>query len=179
MNSDTFNKWAGAILSALLLMFALRTIIAESKTEGPPAKPGFEVAEAKESDGKAADAKPAQADPPIAVALKTSDLDVGKGLIRPCQACHSFDKGGANKVGPNLFGIVGRKVAAADGYAYSDAMKAKGGAWGFGELYTFLANPKGVVPGTKMTFAGYPKFEDRANLLLYLRSLADSPVAMP
>ena len=179
MNSDSFNKWAGAILSAMLLLFALRTVIAESRPEGPPAKAGFEVAEAKDGEAKGTAEAPKQADPPVAVAMKTSDMDVGKNLTKACAACHSFDKGGPNKVGPNLYSIIGRKVASADGYTYSDAMKAKGGNWGFDELYAFLANPKGVVPGTKMGFAGYPKFEDRANLLLYLHSLSDAPVAMP
>jgi len=181
MTSNNLNTWLGALLSAMMVMFALRTIIAESKSEGAPEKPGYEVAELKDgAGGKSVAEAPKQADPAVAVAMKTSDMDVGKGLTKACLACHSFDKGAANKVGPNLYNIVGRKVASAEGYTtYSDAMKAKGGTWGFEELYTFLANPKGVVPGTKMGFAGYPKFEDRANLLLYLRSLADTPAAMP
>ncbi len=179
MNSDTFNKWAGALLSALLLLFALRTVINESKQEGPPAKPGYEVAEAKEGSGKVESAVAAVPDPPVAVALKTTDVEVGKGLTRACQACHSFDKGGPNKVGPNLWNIVSRKAASAEGYAYSDALKAHGGNWGYEELYKFLAAPKATVPGTKMTYAGLPKFEDRANVLAYLRTLSDAPVALP
>ena len=180
MNSDSFNKWAGAFLSALLLMFALRTVINESKPEGPPAKAGYEVAEAKEGSAEAAvPTAPAQPDPPVAVALKTTDADAGKGLTRACQACHSLDKGGPNKVGPNLWNVVGRKAASIGGYAYSDAMKAHGGSWGYDELYKFLAAPKKVIVGTKMTFAGLPKFEDRANLLTYLRTLSDAPVPLP
>ena len=181
MNSDSFNKWAGAILSAMLLLFALRTIIKEMSPEGPPAKAGFEVVAMKETAGGAAEAAvtPAQPDPVIAVAMKTVDVDTGNKLTRPCQACHSFDKGGPNKVGPNLWGIVGRKVASIAGFTYSEAMKSKGGNWGYDELYKFLANPKGVVAGTKMGFAGYPKFDDRANLLSYLRTLSDAPVPMP
>ncbi len=180
MQSNNFNTWLGAILSALLVMFALRTVIAESKSEGATEKPGYEVAEMKDgAGGKAAPEAPKKADPPVAVAMKTTDMDVGKTLTKACAACHSFDKGGPNKVGPNLYNIVGRKVASAEGYTYSDAMKAKGGNWGFDELYAFLAAPKAVVPGTKMSFAGYPKFEDRANLLLYLHSLSEAPVEMP
>ncbi len=180
MQSNNFNTWLGAILSALMVMFALRTIIAESKGEGAPEKAGFEVAELKDNaGGKAAVEAPKVPDAPIAVAMKTSDADVGKTLSKACQACHSFDKGGANKVGPNLWGVLGRKPASHDGYVYSDAMKAKAGNWGYEEIYAFLAAPKAVLPGTKMTYAGLPKFEDRANVLAYLRTLADAPVPMP
>ena len=180
MNSGSFNTWLGAILSAALLMFGLRTIIMEAKPEGPPAKAGFEVAEMKEGAGAAtAAATGDQAAPPVADALKKADADSGNKLSKACQACHSFDKGGANKVGPPLWGVVGRKVASIDGFTYSEAMKAKGGNWGFDELYKFLASPKGVIPGTKMGFAGYPKFDNRADVIAYLRTLADSPVPLP
>jgi len=180
MNSGTFNKWLGALLSAALLMFALRTIIMESKPEGPPAKPGYDVAEMKEAPaGTAAVTAPAVPDPPVAEALKKADVDSGSKLSKPCQACHSFDKGGANKVGPNLWGVVGRKVGGVDGFAYSDGLKAMGGNWDYDHLYKFLANPKGMVSGTKMGFAGYPKFDNRADVIAYLRTLADSPVPLP
>jgi cytochrome c len=178
MNSGTFNKWLGAILFATLLMFGLNTIIMESRPEGPPAKPGFEVAEVKETAAGAA-ATPAAADPAIADALKKADADSGQKLTRPCQACHTFDKGGAAKVGPNLWGVVGRKVASTDGFAYSDDLKKMGGDWDYDHLYKFLANPKGMVAGTKMGFAGYPKWQDRADVIAYLRTLSDSPVPLP
>jgi cytochrome c len=180
MHSNSFNTWLGALLSALMVMFALRTIVAESKSEGAPEKAGFEVAELKDdAGGKATVEGPKAADPPVAVALKTADADTGKALTKACQACHSFEKGGANKVGPNLYGVVGRKPASHEGYTYSDAMKAKAGNWGYEEMYTFLANPKGVVAGTKMTYAGLAKPEDRANVIAYLRTLADTPVPLP
>jgi cytochrome c len=180
MTTNNFNTWLGAILSALMVMFALRTIIAESKLEGGHEKPGYEVAELKdEAGGKAAPEAPKQAEPAVAVALKTADADAGKSLTKACAACHSFEKGGPNKVGPNLYGIVGRKPASHEGYTYSEAMKAKAGNWGYEELYAFLAAPKAVVPGTKMSYAGLPKFEDRANMLAYLRTLSDAPVPLP
>ena len=178
MTSGNFNTWLGALLSALLVMFGLRTIIMESKPEGPPAKPGYVVAEMKEGAATAEKA-PDQADPPIADAMKKADADNGAKLSRACQACHAFEKGGAAKVGPPLWGIVGRKVASVDGFAYSDGMKSKGGNWGYDELYKFLAAPKTMVPGTKMGFAGYPKPDNRADVIAYLRSLADTPVPLP
>ena len=180
MNSGTFNKWLGAILSAALVMFGLRTIIMESKDEGPPAKAGYEVAAVKETVVASADASaPTQPDPPVAEALKKADADSGNKLTKPCQACHSFDKGGPNKVGPNLWGVVGRKVASIDGFSYSEGLKAMGGAWDYDHLYKFLLSPKGLVAGTKMGFAGYPKFDNRADVIAYLRTLSDSPVPLP
>ena len=179
MTSGNFNTWLGAILSALLVMFGLRTIIMESKPEGPPAKPGYVVAEMKETVATAEPAKTEQPDPPIAEALHKADADNGQKLTKPCIACHSFEKGGATKVGPPLYGVVGRKVAAMDGFAYSDGLKALGGNWDYGNLYKFLANPKVAVPGTKMGFAGYPKFDNRADVIAYLRGLSDSPVPLP
>jgi cytochrome c len=180
MKSNNFNTWLGAILSALMVMFALRTFIGEWREESKhETKAGYEVAEMKDGGGKAVAETPKVADPPVAVALKAGDADVGKNLSKACAACHSFEKGGVNKVGPNLWNIVGRKPASHEGYAYSDAMKAKAGNWGFEELYAFLAAPKATLPGTKMTYAGLVKFEDRANMLAYLRSLADAPVPLP
>jgi len=152
----------------------------ESRPEGPPAKAGFEVAEMKEGAAGAATPEAAPvADPPVAELLKKADLDNGNKLTKPCLACHSFDKGGPNKVGPALWGVVGRKEGAVDGFAYSEAMKGMGGNWDYAALYKFLANPKAAVVGTKMGFAGYPKFSDRADLIAYLRTLSDSPVPLP
>ena len=93
-------------------------------------------------------------------------------------ACHTFDKGGPNRVGPNLWGVVGRKRAG-PGFNYSAAMKAKGGEWTFDELNKFLAGPAGYIPGTSMGFAGIPRASERADLIDYLRTRADSPVPLP
>ena len=179
MNSGTLNKWLGALLSAALVIFGLHTIIMESRPEGPPAKAGYVVAEAKEAAGGAAAEAPAQPDPPVADALKKADADSGQKLTKPCQACHDFTKGGPAKVGPNLWGVVGRKVASTEGFAYSDGLKSMGGVWDYDHLYTFLANPKAMVATTKMGFAGYPKWQDRADVIAYLRTLSDSPVPLP
>lgn len=179
MNSSNFNTWIGAILSALLLLFAVRTVIEERKELAGHPKAGWEVAELKEGEFAAEAAVPDKPDPPVAEVLKVADADTGKNLSKACMACHSFEKGGPNKVGPNLYGVVGGKVGGHDGFAYSEPMKGKGGNWGYDDLYKFLANPKAVVPGTKMTFAGMKKPEDRASLLAYLRTLSDAPVPLP
>jgi cytochrome c len=111
--------------------------------------------------------------------LKTADVNAGQQSAKKCMACHTFDKGGPNKVGPNLYGIVGNKHAHKDDFNYSDAMKSTGGQWTYEALDQFLTSPKQVVPGTKMTFAGVKKPDERANIIAYLRTLSDSPVPLP
>ena len=117
---------------------------------------------------------------PIADRLKTADPAKGQEVSRKCQACHDFTKGGPNKVGPNLWNIVGSKAADVPGYSFSDAMKQRADkAWTYQELDNYLAGPRAYVPGTKMTFAGLPNPQDRANLIAWLRQQADSPVPLP
>ena len=98
---------------------------------------------------------------------------------RSASACHSFDKGGPNKVGPNLYGIVERDKGSHAGFNYSGPMKGKGGKWTFDDLNHFLTNPKAFVAGTSMSFAGLTKDSERADVIDYLRTLADSPVPLP
>ena len=117
---------------------------------------------------------------PIAERLKTADPAKGEAISKKCMACHSFTKGGPNKIGPNLWGIVGAHPAEVANYAFSDAMQArKDKVWTYEELDTFLASPKADVPGTKMTFPGLPKPEDRADLIAWLRQQSDSPLPLP
>jgi cytochrome c len=111
--------------------------------------------------------------------LKTADVNAGQTAAKKCMACHTFDKGGANKVGPNLYGIVGNKHAHKDDFNYSDAMKNSSGQWTYEALDQFLTSPKQAVPGTKMTFAGVKKPDERANIIAYLRTLSDSPQPLP
>ncbi len=105
------------------------------------------------------------------VALIT-EADAAKGakVFNKCKSCHKLEDG-ANGTGPTLFGVVNRSVAAIDGFGYSSAATSHGGAWGYEELYAFLENPKGYMPGTKMTFAGLRKSADRANLIAYLETV--------
>jgi cytochrome c len=121
----------------------------------------------------------APADGGIAALLAAADAEAGKKVARKCSACHSFDKGGKNRVGPNLWDIVGRGIGAVEGYKFSGALAGHGGTWGYEELDAFVASPKAFASGTKMAFAGIKSGADRADLIAHLRGLSDSPKPLP
>ena len=101
-------------------------------------------------------------------------------MFGKCKACHNAEKGGANQVGPNLWGVVGRPIAQHEGFSYSQALSSHaGGTWTYDELNSYLTSPKAWAPGTKMTFAGLSKPEERANVIAYLRSKSNSPPPLP
>ena len=116
---------------------------------------------------------------PLAVLLASADAAAGEKDAKKCAACHSFDEGGADKVGPGLHGIVGRGIGSHGGFAYSAGMAGHGGNWGYDELDAFLADPKGYIGDTKMSFAGLRKPEDRANVIVYLRSISPDAPPLP
>ena len=111
--------------------------------------------------------------------LGTADAGAGAKTFKKCKACHSTAKGGKNKVGPNLWDVVGRAKAGMPGFKFSGALKGLGGEWTYKDLDAFLAGPKGFAKGTKMSFAGLNKPKDRAAVIIYLRSLSDSPKPLP
>jgi cytochrome c len=127
----------------------------------------------------AAGAQPADAGDGIGTLLAQADVDAGAKDARKCAACHSFEEGGPAKIGPPLWNVVGRDIAAVEDFAYSDALAGKEGAWDYQTLDVYLAGPREWAPGTKMAFAGIKKPEERADIILYLRSLSSDPAPLP
>lgn len=117
---------------------------------------------------------------PVLALLEKADPVKGAKIAKACAACHTFDKGGKNGIGPNLYGVVGRKKQSTPGFAYSGALTAQGGdVWTYKEISHFIYKPKDYAAGTKMTYAGLKKTQDRADVISYLRTLSDSPAPLP
>lgn len=168
----TVTKAGGALCGAFLIFLLAKWASEGLYHTGEVAHGEEEVAQAYTVDTGAATATGGgeEAAVDVAAVLAAGDAAAGEKVAGKCKACHKFD--GGNGTGPHLNGVVGRPVASiADFAGYSDGMKAKGGNWTPEDLFAFLANPKGVVAGTKMSFAGLPKPEDRANVIAYLASL--------
>jgi len=179
MDSFEWNKIIGAVLFALLVAFGLSIFSGIFFSTEAPEEPGYTIATAESAGGEGA----GKAGPePIAVRLASADAGAGERSAKKCLACHTFGQGEANKVGPNLWGVVGRPIAAHEGYDYSDAMKAhaeEDKSWTYEHLDTFLTDPRKVVPGTKMAFAGLKNGGERANVIAFLRTLSDNPEPLP
>ncbi len=178
MSGIELNKIAASILLAGILAMVSGLVAEGLYAENDSEKRGFKVEVAAEATGGApvAEQKPVDIAPYIA----TADLKLGEQLLGRCASCHTFKKGEANGVGPNQYGLVGRKVASGAGFAYSDAIKAKGGVWDFQQLSEFLTSPQKSVPGTRMAYAGLKKPEERAALIEYInKTFSDSPLPAP
>lgn len=178
MDSFELNKIAGAVLGTLMFVLGLSIASEMLFHNSPPKVPGYDLpqAAAASAGGAPEAAKPVT---PLPVLLAKADVARGEKAVAKCKTCHSFEKGGPNKIGPDLYGAIGRQVAHHEGFAYSKGMKEHGGEWGFENLNEFLTNPKKAVPGTLMNFAGVSKEEERADILAYLNTLSDSPKPLP
>jgi cytochrome c len=178
MKHYRLNQIAMAVLGALLLFFGAKTLINIAYEEHEPEQPGYVVPGTEEHPG--GEVKPAGGDQ-LATLLASADPTRGADVAKKCAICHNFDKGGPNMIGPNLYGVLGRKVASHEGYEYSDALKAKGDeTWDYEKINHMIENPGAYVPGTKMAlFPGLPDAKQRADVLAFLRTKNDNPPPLP
>jgi cytochrome c len=172
---DRSNTIAGWVLGALIVALGSSILVNEVFHSERPEKMGYPI-EGVEVEGEAGGAA---AEQPIAFYLASADPAKGADVFKKCAACHTATKGGPNGVGPNLWGALGKPHGHVPGFAYSDALKSKPGNWDWEGLSAWLKSPKAYAPGTKMTFAGLSKPEDRANLIAWLNQQSDSALPLP
>lgn len=164
---DRFNTIAGWTLFSGIVALGLSSVSGQyfkANKDHRPEKMGYEIEGVVSSEGGAAEV-------PLETLLASADPAKGADVFKKCTSCHTIEAGGANGIGPNLHGVMGEAIGAGHaGFAFSDALKSHGGNWTFQAMNDWLHNPKKFAPGTKMTFAGLSKPEDRANILAYLNS---------
>jgi cytochrome c len=172
---DRFNTIAGWVLFAGIVALGSSIVAGEMFLSERPEKMGYPIeGVAQEGEGGAA-----AAEQPIEAFLAKADAAKGADIFKKCAACHNADKGGANAVGPNLWGVLGEPVGQGHGFAFSPALSGKGGNWNWDNLSQWLTSPKAFAPGTKMTFAGISNPQDRANVMAFLNQHSDSPQPLP
>lgn len=180
MSDLTFNKIAGAVLATGLALVGLRELSTGVFAPEPAKKPGYLVEVAEEAGGGAAAADTL---PDWGTVLPTADVKAGEAVFAKCKSCHSIEQGGPNGTGPDIWGVVGRKPGTHGGFAYSSAMVEFGGkqaVWDYDHLYEFLKAPQKYIAGTKMSFVGLKKSEERVALIAYLKSQGGTlPVPAP
>jgi cytochrome c len=180
MDSFEWNKIAGAVLGTTLFVLAVGVIAEAVFDVEPLEKQAFVIEGVEETAAPAGTAAPAaEPDPDFGTVIAAANVQNGASVAERCAACHSWDASGKNMIGPSLHGVVMRPKASHPGFDYSPAMKAKGGAWTYADLFHFLKQPAVFIPGTKMAFAGLPRAQDRIDIIAFLRMQADSPAPLP
>lgn len=186
MNSFEVNKLIGAFLGTVFVVFTITLLSDSIFATHAPEKPGYAIAAAEPEEGGATAGTANSGEDRFAeilASIGTANPDAGATTFKKCAACHDATKGGPNKVGPNLWGVVDRPIASHEGFSYSGAMKtfSEGGSkhWTFENLAHFLHGPKAFVSGTAMAFAGIKDPKAEADLLAFLRTLADTPAPLP
>lgn len=164
--SDQFNTIAGWTLAAGIVALGTTIVTGQIFNHHPVETGGFAVAGAEGgADGGAA------AEPPIAALMQTADVAKGAEVFKKCASCHTINQGGANGIGPSLWGTMGEEIGKGKaGFAFSPALSGKGGKWDFESMNQWLKSPKKFADGTKMSFAGLSKPEDRANVIAYINA---------
>ncbi len=179
MDSFEWNKVIGAVLASVLVIMVIN-ITSHSLFHKEPLKKNVYVVEGvKEADTGTKTAKEQPKATPLPVLLADASVDKGARIFKKCEACHSDNPADGNKIGPNLHGVVGAKIAHRADFNYSDAVKNHGGTWTFDNLFHWLNSPKDFIPGTKMAFAGIKKPEERADVIAYLNQQSDNPLPLP
>ncbi|MEP2980106.1 MAG: cytochrome c family protein [Lentilitoribacter sp.] len=182
MNSSYFNMISSAFLGTVFVVLTISFLSEALYHSDVPEQEGFVIEVAEGSAAPAGGAATEEVIPDIGPLLASADIGAGEKVFKKCAACHTIEDGGANKVGPGLWDIVGHAVGAKDGFGYSAAMTeyAAGGTnWDYENLNKFFLKPKAYIKGTAMGFAGLKKEKDRANLIAYMRTFSASPVALP
>jgi len=170
---DRFNTIAGWTLFAGIVALGSSVLVGEVFHSERPEHMGYPI------PGVELEGEEGEAEQPIAFYLASADPAQGEQVFKKCVACHTIDKGGANMLGPNLWGVLGEPIGQGRGFAFSEALASKGGTWNWDNLSEWLKSPKSFAPGTKMTFAGLSSPEDRAAVILYLNQHSDSPQPLP
>jgi cytochrome c len=171
MSSFEWNKIIASVLTAMIVAMVSGILAGQLVRPKELAKPVFMVAGAAQTAAAPAEAAPSALEP-IEPLLAKADPKRGEQLAKVCAACHTFNKGGANKIGPNLWDVTDENIAAVPNYQFSAALQAdKGEKWDPQKLNKWLHNPQSFAKGTKMTFAGFPKAQDRADVIAYLDTL--------
>ncbi len=177
MDFFEFNKFAGTFLGTLLVVIVLAMVtdvLFEIEVPEHNAYGAFEGVAPAETE-----AEDATTVPTLAALLNAGSAADGARTIRKCTACHNLQKGEDNKIGPNLWGVLGSPRGGVEGFRYSLAFRDLGGDWGYAEIDAYLENPKAAVPGTKMGFGGVKDPADRANVILLLRENSDTVLPLP
>jgi cytochrome c len=173
--NDRNNTIAGWVLFAGIVALGSSIVSSEIFHSEAPEKPGYPIEGAEDEGGAGAEAAK-----PIEFYLASADPAKGEQVFKKCAACHNADNGGANALGPNLWGVLGEPIGkGAHGFAFSEALAGKGGTWNWDNLSEWLSNPKKFAPGTKMTFAGLSNPEDRANVIAFLNAHSNAPLPLP
>jgi len=171
--TDRFNAIAGWVLFAGIVALGASLVSGEVFKSHRPETMGYPI------EGVVVEGEGGEAEKPIAFYLASADAAKGENIFKKCAACHNAEPGGANALGPALYGVMGNPVAAHPGFAFSEPLKSKGGTWDWETMSSWLANPKKFAPGTKMTFAGLGNPQDRADVMAFLNSRDNAPLPVP